>query len=220
MQIIEMKISSLFSFMVPKTGLFFDLFAEDTANLVEQAKKFNQLFTATDKNEIANLIRDIRDLEQKGDEMTHNIFLELADNFITPFDREDIHALAASIDDIADNINGCASRIQLYGVTEFSKPMKMMSEVLLKQVVEIDTAIGDLRNMRNAQRVRDAIVRINSLENHADDIFDEAIARLFSEQDNAMVLIKQKEVLSSLETATDKCEDVANVLESILVKNS
>lgn len=215
-----MKISSLFSFIVPKNRLFFDLFSEDTANLVEQAKKFNQLFGAKDKNELATIIREIRDLEHKGDEITHKIFLELADNFITPFDREDIHSLAASIDDIADYINGCASRIQLYGVTEFSKPMEMMSEVLLKQVVEIDTAIRDLRNMRNAQRVRDAIVRINSLENHADDIFDEAIARLFSEQDNPMALIKLKEVLSSLETATDKCEDVANVLESILVKNS
>jgi uncharacterized protein Yka (UPF0111/DUF47 family) len=98
--------------------------------------------------------------------------------------------------------------------------MELMSEVLMKQVMEIDSAIRDLRNMRNAQRVRDAIVRINSLENHADDIFDEAIARLFAEQDNALVLMKQKEVLSGLETATDKCEDVANVLESILVKNS
>jgi predicted phosphate transport protein (TIGR00153 family) len=215
-----MKISSLFSFMVSKNGLFFDLFAEDTANLVEQAKKFNQLFSAADKTELTNIIREIRELEQKGDEVTHKIFLELADNFITPFDREDIHALAASIDDIADYINGCASRIQLYGVTEFSKPMEMMGEVLMKQVLEIDAAIRDLRNMRNAQRVRDAIVRINSLENHADDIFDEAIARLFSEQDNPMDLIKLKEVLSSLETATDKCEDVANVLESILVKNS
>lgn len=206
--------------MVSKNGLFFDLFAEDTANLVEQAKKFNQMFSASDKNELTHIIREIRDLEQKGDEVTHRIFLELADNFITPFDREDIHALAASIDDIADYINGCASRIQLYGVTEFSKPMEMMSEVLMKQVLEIDAAIRDLRNMRNAQRVRDAIVRINSLENHADDIFDEAIARLFSEQDNPMDLIKLKEVLSSLESATDKCEDVANVLESILVKNS
>jgi predicted phosphate transport protein (TIGR00153 family) len=215
-----MKLSSLFSFMVPKNGLFFDLFAEDTANLVDQAKKFNQLFLTSEKGELNAIIRDIREFEHKGDEMTHKIFLELADNFITPFDREDIHALATSIDDIADYINGCASRIQLYGVTEFSKSMELMSEVLLKQVIEIDTAIRDLRNMRNAQRVRDAIVRINSLENHADDIFDEAIARLFSEQDNAMVLIKQKEVLSSLETATDKCEDVANVLESILVKNS
>ena len=215
-----MKLSSLFSFMVSKNALFFDLFARDTANLVEQSKRFNQIFSTSDKNEWNNIIQDIKKLEEKGDEITHQIFLELADNFITPFDREDIHALAASIDDIADNINGCASRIQLYGVNEFSKSMELMSEVLLKQVMEIDTAIRDLRNMRNAQRVKDAIVRINSLENHADDIFDEAIARLFSEQDNAMLLIKQKEVLSSLETATDKCEDVANVLESILVKNS
>lgn len=215
-----MKLSSLFSFMVSKNALFFDLFAEDTANLVEQAKKFNLMFTVSNKNEFNAIIREIRELEQKGDDITHKIFLELADNFITPFDREDIHALAASIDDIADYINGCSSRIELYGVKEFSKSMVLMSEVLLKQVMEIDTAIRDLRNMRNAQRVRDAIVRINSLENHADDIFDEAIARLFSEQDNAMVLIKQKEVLSSLETATDKCEDVASVLESILVKNS
>jgi hypothetical protein len=206
--------------MVSKNALFFDLFARDTANLVEQSKRFNQIFSTSDKNEWNNIIQEIKKLEEKGDEITHQIFLELADNFITPFDREDIHALAASIDDIADNINGCASRIQLYGVNEFSKSMELMSEVLLKQVMEIDTAIRDLRNMRNAQRVKDAIVRINSLENHADDIFDEAIARLFSEQDNAMLLIKQKEVLSSLETATDKCEDVANVLESILVKNS
>ena len=215
-----MKLSSLFSFMVSKNALFFDLFAKDTANLVEQSKRFNQLFLTTDKNELDNIIREIRDFEHKGDEITHQIFLELADNFITPFDREDIHALATSIDDVADHIHGCASRVQLYGVTDFSKPMELMSEVLLKQVMEIDSAIGDLRNMRNAQRVRDAIVRINSLENHADDIFDEAIARLFAEQDNALVLMKQKEVLSGLETATDKCEDVANVLESILVKNS
>jgi len=204
-----MKLSSLFSFMVSKNALFFDLFAKDTANLVEQSKRFNQLFLTSDKNELGNIIREIRDFEHKGDEITHQIFLELADNFITPFDREDIHALATSIDDVADYIHGCASRVQLYGVTEFSKPMELMSEVLLKQVMEIDSAIRDLR-----------IVRINSLENHADDIFDEAIARLFAEQDNALVLMKQKEVLSGLETATDKCEDVANVLESILVKNS
>ena len=213
-----MKLSSLFSFMVPKNGLFFDLFAEDTANLVEQAKKFNQLFLTTDKNELNSIIRDIREFEHKGDEMTHKIFLELADNFITPFDREDIHALATSIDDIADYINGCASRIQLYGVTEFSKSMELMSEVLLKQVMEIDTAIRDLRNMRNAQRVRDAIVRINSLENHADDIFDMSIKKLFETENDFKELIRRREVYTVMEVATDKCEDVANVIETIIVK--
>jgi predicted phosphate transport protein (TIGR00153 family) len=206
--------------MMPKNALFFDLFSEDTSNLVAQAKVFNQMFQLTDPEEIAKSIRQIRDFEQKGDDITHKIFMELSDNFITPFDREDIHALATSIDDIADFINGCATRIQLYNVQQFSKTMELMSEVLLKQVIEIDAAIYDLRSMKNVQRVREAIVRVNSLENHADDLFDESIARLFAEASDPLELIKTKEVLSSLETATDKCEDVANVLESILVKNS
>jgi uncharacterized protein len=215
-----MKLSGIFSFLVPKSTLFFDLFAEDTANLVEQARVFNTLFKTNDKHEIQNIIRKVKELESKGDEITHKIFLELSANFITPFDREDIHALATSIDDIADYINGSASRIHLYGVDNFMKTMELLSEVLIKQTEEIDAAVRDMKNMRNAQRVRDAIVRINSLENHADDLFDEAIARLFAESNNPIEVIKMKEVLSNLETATDKCEDVANVLESILVKNS
>jgi hypothetical protein len=178
------------------------------------------MFHLTDQEQIASCIRQIRDFEQKGDDITHQIFMELSDNFITPFDREDIHALTTSIDDIADYINGCATRIQLYNVKQFSKTMELMSEVLLKQVIEIDAAIRDMRSMKNVQRVREAIIRINSLENHADDLFDEAIARLFAEASDPLELIKTKEVLSSLEIATDKCEDVANVLESILVKNS
>ncbi len=216
----KMGISNLFSFLVPKNGLFFDLFAEDTANLLEQANEFNKLFATSDKTEQLAIIRRVKELENKGDEITHKIFLELSANFITPFDREDIHELATCIDDIADYIQGTASRIELYKVDEFSKTMELLSEVLVKQVNEIDAAVKDMRNMRNAGRVREAIVRINSLENHADDLFDEAIARLFADEVPALELIKMKEVLSNLETATDKCEDVANVLESILVKNS
>lgn len=216
----KMGLSNLFSFLIPKNGLFFDLFAEDTANLVEQANEFNKLFATQDKAEQKKIIKKVKELENKGDEITHRIFLELSANFITPFDREDIHTLATGIDDIADYIQGTASRIELYGVDNFSQTMEMLSDVIVKQVHEIDAAVKDLRNMRNADRVREAIVRINSLENHADDLFDEAIARLFAEEVPALELIKIKEVLSNLETATDKCEDVANVMESILVKNS
>lgn len=215
-----MGLSKLFSFLIPKNNLFFDLFAQDTQNLVVQATEFNKLFATDDASERANIIRKVKELESKGDEITHQIFLELSANFITPFDREDIHELATCLDDIADYIHGTASRIDLYQVDELTKTMELMSEVLLKQVNEIDTAVRDLRHMKNAERVREAIVRINSLENHADDLFDEAIARLFAEETPALELIKTKEVLSNLETATDKCEDVANVLESILVKNS
>ena len=215
-----MKISNLFSFMIPKNALFFDLFSEDTANLLAQAQVFHQMFQLSDPDQISMCIKQIRDFEQKGDDITHQIFMELSENFITPFDREDIHALTTSIDDIADNINGCATRINLYNVKEFSKTMVLMSEVLLKQAIEIDSAIKNMRNMKNVERVRESIVKINSLENQADDLFDESIARLFAEASDPLELIKTKEVLSSLETATDKCEDVANVLESILVKNS
>lgn len=215
-----MKISNLFSFMVPKNALFFDLFSEDTANLLAQAKVFHHMFQLTDQEQISMCIGQIRDFEQKGDDITHQIFMELSENFITPFDREDIHALTTSIDDIADYINGCATKIQLYNVKEFSKTMVLMSEVLLKQVIEIDSAIKEMRNMKNVQHVRESIVKINSLENQADDLFDDSIARLFAEASDPLELIKTKEVLSSLEIATDKCEDVANVLESILVKNS
>lgn len=216
----KMGLSNIFSFLIPKNGLFFDLFAEDTANLVEQANEFNKLFDTTDKAEQKKIIKRVKELENKGDEITHRIFLELSSNFITPFDREDIHTLATGIDDIADYIQGTASRIELYGVENFSQTMEMLSDVIVKQVHEIDAAVKDLRNMRNADRVREAIVRINSLENHADDLFDESIARLFADEVPALELIKIKEILSNLETATDKCEDVANVMESILVKNS
>ncbi|MEZ4798741.1 MAG: DUF47 family protein [Flavobacteriales bacterium] len=215
-----MALTRIFSFLIPKNSLFFDLFAEDTANLVEQATVFNKLFSTQDKHEQIQIIRKVKDLENNGDDITHRIFLELSANFITPFDREDIHELATCLDDVADFIHGTASRIELYQVEEFTKTMELLSEVLLKQVIEIDTAVKDMKNMRNAERVREAIVRINSLENHADDLFDESIARLFADETPALQLIKMKEVLSSLETATDKCEDVANVLESILVKNS
>jgi predicted phosphate transport protein (TIGR00153 family) len=215
-----MNLSRALNFLVPKKTSFFDLFSEDTQNLVHQSKVFSEIFKTTDREKRMALIREVRDLENAGDAITHRIFLELSSNFITPFDREDIHALATSIDDIADFINGTASRIQLYGVDNLSHTMELLSDVLVKQAQEIDVAVKDMRHMRNAQRVRDAIVRINSLENHADDLFDEAIARLFNESTDPIELLKMKEILSSLETATDKCEDVANVLESILVKNS
>jgi predicted phosphate transport protein (TIGR00153 family) len=212
-----MKILSMFA---PKSGKFFDSFAKSTSNLVAMSQMFKDLLD--EKNEVQRevMVKEIHNLEHVGDEITHHIFTELSENFITPFDREDIHYLATSLDDVADFINGTASRISLYQLLEFDQVMHSLANVLHKQTQEIDLAIQSLRNMKNAQRVREAIVRINDLENEADNIFDLAIARLFSEETNAIEMIKKKEILSALETATDKCEDVANAMESILVKNS
>lgn len=215
-----MRLNNILSFLIPKNNLFFDLFAEDTNNLVQQSKCFHKLFSAQTPEEVNRIIQEVQDFEHKGDEITHKIFLELSANFITPFDREDIHFLASSIDDIADYINGSASRIHLYNVTEFTEPMRKLSEIIIKQAEEIHTAVSSLKGTKGIPKIKEAIVKINSLENEADKVFDNAIASLFANESNAVKLIKEKEVLSALETATDKCEDVAHALESILVKTS
>jgi predicted phosphate transport protein (TIGR00153 family) len=212
-----MKILSMFA---PKSGKFFDSFSRATTNLLAMTQKFKDLLDTTDEQQRESIVREIHDLEHVGDEITHRIFTELSENFITPFDREDIHYLATSLDDVADFINGTASRISLYQLKEIDQVMHSLASVLHRQAVEIDLGVQNLRNMKNAQRTREAIVRINDLENEADSIFDLAIARLFAEETNPIEMIKKKEILSVLETATDKCEDVANALESILVKNS
>jgi len=208
----------------PKSGDFFDSFAQSTRNLVAMSQKFKELLDAKE-GERDGLVREIHDLEHVGDQITHNLFIQLSENFITPFDREDIHYLAmkllssgcpfdredihylaTSLDDVADFINGTASRISLYQLKEIDQVMHGLASVLSRQIVEIDNAIQNLRNMKNAQRVREAIVRINDLENEADSIFDLAIARLFSEETNAIEMIKKKEILSVLETATDSAK--------------
>jgi predicted phosphate transport protein (TIGR00153 family) len=211
---------NLLRLFTPKSVQFFDLFSEATKNLVDMADKFKGLLETKSESERDKWVREIHDLEHKGDNITHRIFTELGENFITPFDREDIHYLATSLDDVADFIHGTSSRISLYNLVEIDQVMHSLASVLQRQVAEIVEAVENLKNMKNAQRVREAIIRINDLENEADSIFDLAIARLFSEETNPIEMIKKKEILSVLETATDKCEDVANSIESILVKNS
>lgn len=211
---------SIFSMFAPKTGKFFDSFSQATSNLVNMSGKLKELVSSRDHGIVENLVREIRDLEHVGDEITHKIFTELSANFITPFDREDIHHLASVLDDVADHINGTASRIVLYKYEQFDQVLVSLTNVLHRQTQEIEEAIKNLKGMRNVPRIKEAIIRLNDLENEADSIFDLSIARLFSEETNAIEMIKKKEILSVLESATDKCEDVANVLDTILVKNS
>lgn len=167
-----------------------------------------------------SLIRQIEKLEHTGDEITHQIFNEVSRTFITPFDREDIQHLASGLDDIIDYIHGSAKRIELYKVETIHPSMIKLSELILQCAEELNGAIQSLRSMNNMIKIREALVRVNSIENHADDIFDNAVARLFEDEKDAIQIIKIKEVLSALETATDMCEDVANVIESVIVKHA
>ena len=215
-----MNINKILTFFVPRDKIFFTLFAQASDNLVEIAKTLTELVNTASAEKKSELNKRIADLEHIGDNLTHNIFTELGTNFITPFDREDIHYLASSLDDIVDYIHGTSKRLALYQIGESTLPMKKLAEIIENSAKEIHVAVSGMKNMNNAVRIREAIVRINSLENHADDVFDAAIADLLNNEKDAVKVIKMKEILANMETATDKCEDVANVIESIIVKNS
>ncbi len=214
-----MSLGNFFSFLIPKDKNFFKLFAQSSDNLVEISKVFSEMVNSPLERR-PELLKKISDLEHVGDELTHSIFTELSTNFITPFDREDISYLASALDDIVDYIDGSAKRFDLYKINEPSLAMKKLAEIIEHSAKEIHVAVTGMNDMANAIRIREAIVRINSLENRADDIFDTAIADLFNNETNAIQILKVKEILANMETATDKCEDVANVIETIIVKNS
>ncbi len=213
-----MSANSIFQFLVPKDKKFFPLFERDAANLVLMGEILVKLVKTSNHTERSIFLRQLEELEHKGDEITHELFIELGSNFITPFDREDIHALAASIDDVADFILGASTRMDLYNITVYSDAVVQLSENVAEGAKEIQKAVTALKSMKNIKGVREACIKLNSLENEADRIFNVALAKLFETEKDAVELIKQKELLSILETATDKAEDAANTLESIIIK--
>ena len=211
---------NIFQFFQPKDKIFFLLFQKATANATETAKALVELVNTSNPENRRELHREIERLEHVGDSITHDTFNELSSIFITPFDREDIHDLVSAIDDIVDYIHGASKRIELYKVEVMTTSIIKLAELILKGSEELQIAVAELRNMRNVSKIKESTVRINSIENHADDIFDMAIAKLFEEEKNAVEVIKMKDVLSVLETATDKCEVAANVINTIVIKNA
>jgi predicted phosphate transport protein (TIGR00153 family) len=216
-----MSLNSIFQYFVPKDKKIFSaLFEQAANNVVVMATVLVETVNSTNPDTREELIKQIDKLENKGDEITHQIHLELGKNFITPFDREDIHLLASAIDDVADNIQGAANRMSLYRIDDFNVPIKKLSELILQASGEMEKAIRELKDLKNVRNIADSCIRINSIENQADYVFDRAVADLFLYEKDAIRLIKYKEILATLETATDMCEDAADVMESILVKNA
>jgi uncharacterized protein len=205
------------SFLFPQDKKFFPLFQQDAANLVKASKVLVDLVNA-EPGKRREMIKEIEQLEHTGDNITHMIYNELGRNFITPFDREDIHSLASAVDDVLDFIHGSAKRIELYKITELPDSVRLLADIIYKGAVELNVAVSHLHNMKDVSAIKEACVKINSLENNADDVFNLAIADLFEHDRDAIHIIKIKEILAALETATDKCEDAANTIQSIIVK--
>lgn len=214
-----MRLDRIIQSLLPHDEKFFVLF-DNLARVMVEASDTLRTLPGLAKAERQAVVDKIKEFEHKGDTITHDIFTELNRTFVTPLDREDIHKLASTLDDVIDYIDGSANRFHLYKIKKNSADIQRLTEIIYQASIEIQRGIAILGEPRRADELTKILQKINQYENDADDIFNQSIAELFDKEDNAIELIKNKEVLVSLETATDKCEDVANVLEGIMIKNA
>lgn len=215
-----MSFTSAFKLLVPGDKKFFPLFEENASYMVEGAVLFNKLFLISDPAEKTSIMMRIKEVEKNGDKATHKIFEELNKSFITPFDREDIAKLASSMDDVLDYINSSSQRIRYYKPKSLGDEYIELSELILQASREIQKAIIEIKNLKNASKIHASCIRINEIENSADDVYYHSLSVLYENEKDPIEVIKKKEILAAMEEATDKAEDVADVLKSIIVKNA
>ena len=201
--------------LIPRSVKFFHMFAEMAANLGDGARLLKK--TLDDFRDVEARVQQLKDIEHRGDDLTHNILTHLNQTFITPFDREDIYRLASSLDDVLDFIYAAGVRLVMYKIKQAGEAAPRLAEVIVRQCDELSAAVGGLEKH---DKVLEHCVEINRLENEADQIARTAIAALFDKETDPISLIKLKELYEILETATDKAEDAANVLEGVVLKSA
>jgi predicted phosphate transport protein (TIGR00153 family) len=203
--------------LLPKSIDFFAIFDKVASNISNAAGLFVSLVETFDN--IDARAKEIHALEQDGDVLTHDIMKNLNKTFITPIDREDIHALASTLDDVLDLIWAAADRVTVFKLTESTKEAIAMSKDLFVTTELVHKAIKKLKE-KNYSHIQEYCIEINKLENRIDRKFRDALGNLFDEIKDPILIIKWKEIYEHLEDASDKCEDVANVLEAIVLKNA
>ncbi len=204
--------------LFPKSTQFFDLFEKAANNILHGARLLEDFIA--DHRDIDAKLKKIEDAEHVGDQITHDTIEMLNKTFITPFDREDVHQLSSEMDDILDLIYGSANRMVLYKIGQPTDGMKKVASLLSRAAEEVCKAVLRLRNMKKPEMILAQCIEVNRIENEADEAIRAAIAKLFDQEKDPIRLIKEKEILETLEHATDRCEDVANVLEGIVLKNA
>jgi predicted phosphate transport protein (TIGR00153 family) len=201
--------------ILPREESFYDLFDKDAANLSEGARLLTKLLADFHDPESAHA--EIRQREHEGDEITHQIIRALNTTFVTPFDREDIHRLASGMDDILDAIEAVADLLVLHRIEQIIPEMRQQADVLSRAADQVQQAMAQLRGFAGLEKYW---VEINRLENEGDRVYRKTVAHLFSGEFKAMDVLKWKDLVDQLEAAIDSCEDVANTLESIVLKHA
>jgi len=204
--------------LIPKEEKFFEMLQKASDNLSATANEFQNFLE--NYAEIDHRVKKLKDLEHEGDILTHEIMDKLNRTFVTPIDREDIHALASGIDDVVDLIDETAASMRLYHIKKPTPALFKQTEYLIKAVDELGKAIKCLKDLKNSRRLLDYCIEVNRLENEGDELLGETLAALFEGNADALEVIKLKEIYEHLEQAIDKCEDLAVVIEGIVVKHA
>lgn len=208
----------MFKFFLPKEHGFFDEFDAHAATCVEASTLFVDMLEHF--GDAPAKAKRIADVEHQADNITHRTLEMLHSTFITPIDRDQIHELITHMDDVVDLIHGASRRLILYEITQPTKTLIEMAKVLHKSVLEMEIAVKNLRDLKNAAAILKSCVEINKLENDGDALRDAAIAALLKDEKNAVEVLKWKEIYESVETSLDCCEDVANVIEGVVLENA
>ena len=200
--------------LIPREVRFFDLFEQQSQHIIKGAQLLREL--VNNFSDARAKSHAIKEVEHQGDQVTHDIVRKLNTTFITPIDREDIHDLATRLDDVLDFIEAAAERLVVYRIKEPTSASRAMAEVIVQQTHAMERAIKCLRTMDPG--FHEHAVEVNRLENSADNLLRDSLAALFEEQADPIEVIKWKEIYETMETVTDRCEDVVNVIEGIILK--
>jgi len=206
-----------FSF-IPREDKFFGLFEESAHNMVKAAQGLKQMVDSWEY--IDGKVAEISELEHQGDTITHQIMEQLNRTFVTPFDREDIALLAHTLDDVTDFIHAAADAMFIYKIDRPSRRAKELADIIVQAAAEVERAMPQLRHRAELRQILSRCVEINRLENMADRVFRAAMAELFDDSTDIAQIIKWREIYEHMEAATDRCEDVADVLEGVALKHA
>lgn len=213
-----MELDRIFSFLVPKDHKFYPLFNEVADNLVVASDLLIKLLGEPDLNNRQEYMRAIKEAETHGDALTRNLLKELNSTFITPFERGDIHVLVDKMDGIVDLIHSASKRISIYNLSIFPKEFLQIAAIIQSAVLEIQLVLRNVNNVNDFKLYIKSCTKLSDMETEVDDIYQSYLANLFENENNAIELIKKRDILTALEKAIDKCDDVGNVFSTLIVK--
>jgi len=213
-----MKLDKIFSFLAPKEGKFYPLFKDASANLIVASELLVELMNEQNPEKRSPIVQKIKEAELVGDQIAKNLYITLNSTFITPFDREDIFDLVHNTDSIVDLIFGSTKKILLYQPKEIPEEFKIMADAIHRASIEINTTFNGLRDVLNLSKYKENCHKISEIEEFADDVNHRYLAKLFQEEKDAIELIKKKDIFDALEKAVDRCDDVADIISSVIVK--